>query len=372
MTPPNRPTAGRPSIIRVAREAGVSPATAGRALGGYGRVSATAKERVLSAADRIGYRANGLARSLIVGSSFTIGVVVSDIGNPFFARSVRGVSDAARAAGYEVLLFNTDGDSAAEARALTVIQEKRVDGVVIATSTPDNVNALRDLVAHEVSVVLLDRPVPALTGVDSVTATNKECAASAVQTLLHAGHRRIAIVTEAADSLSEILRAGQPGDGRGLRPSAARLAGYVAALGQADLPVDHDLVIHSRYDRSSAHEATAELLARERRPTAIFCTDDVLSSGAFEAIQASRLDCPADISLIGFDDQDWTRLVRPQLTVVSQPDYEMGAEAAALLLKRLIRARRSDGTPVKSTRAVHRRLDAKLIHRDSVAPPPAK
>src|SRR3954453_15669199 len=149
---------GSPTIPDVARRAGVSTATAARALGGYGAVSDVAREAVLAAAEEIGYQRNELARAMITGRTNTIGLVIADIENPFFAGAARGVSDAARAAGYEVILTNTDEDPEVERSAVRLLQAKRGDGILIAPTSPDG-DHLASTAQSGCPVVLFDRRV---------------------------------------------------------------------------------------------------------------------------------------------------------------------------------------------------------------------
>ncbi|MFF5234396.1 LacI family DNA-binding transcriptional regulator [Dactylosporangium sp. NPDC000521] len=360
-----------PSLIEVATEAGVSTATAGRVLGGYGQVSAAAAERVHAAATRLGYRPNALARSLIHGSTQTIGVVVTDVGNPFFAQAVRGISDKVRAAGYEVVLFNTDSGLPAERNAIRVLSEKRADGIIIATGSPTETDHLDSLRDSRIPVVLLDRPVPGRPDVDSVTIANADSARTAVRHLLTLGHRRIAVITEAARELPRI--ADRLVDSATMRPSAARLAGYLLALQAARIKVDPALVVYAPYERDRATEAILALLAADPTVTAVFATDNVLAAGTYQAIQASGRRFPQDISMVGFDDQDWTTIVRPTLTVVRQPSYELGARAGGLLLRRMTTAAggQHDGTPDQDSAPEHVRLRARLIKRESTMPVPS-
>src|SRR4051812_15382326 len=151
-----------PTIPDVAREAGVSPATAARALGAYGSVRPETRARVSAAAERLGYRPNELARSMITGKTNTIGAVVADIENPFFARTTRGITDAARAAGFEVILVNTDEDVNSERSALKVLLDKQVDGVVVAPASSQETGHLREAQECGAEIVLIDRRVAGL------------------------------------------------------------------------------------------------------------------------------------------------------------------------------------------------------------------
>jgi LacI family transcriptional regulator len=346
------------SLIEVARLAEVSTATAGRALGGYGKVSERTRERVLAAAAELGYRPNSLARSMVTGSTHTIGVVVTDVANPFFATALRGITDVTSPAGFEVLLANTGGELAAEQRAVTVMSEKRVDGMIVAAARPGEAAHLKHAMSAGVPIVLIDRQVSGVPDADSITVDNDRAAAEAVEHLLELGHRRIGVITEAGDQLARV-RSGTRR--RGLFPSAVRLRGYVTALQAAGLPVDESLVASARYDRESAYDAMNRLLDLPEPPSAVLCTDNVLASGAYRAAQDRGLRMPAEVSLIGFDDEPWTTLVRPELTVVEQPTYDLGARAGQHLLDRIT----AGDTP---RRPQHIQLSAKLVARSSTVP----
>jgi hypothetical protein len=190
---------------------------------------------------------------------------------------------------------------------------------------------------------------------DSVTIDNERAAAEAVAHLLELGHRRIGVVAEASDRLAGPRVAGNRR--KGLFPSAVRLRGYLRAIGAAGLEIDEGLIGSARYDRDSAYDATMRLLARDEPPTAILCTDNVLASGAFRAAQDRGLRMPEQLSLVGFDDEPWTTLVRPELTIVEQPTYDLGTRAGRQLLDRVTGGR--DG------RTTHVQLQAKLLVRGS-------
>src|SRR4051812_25277002 len=193
--PPRRGAA--PTIPDVARRAGVSPATAARALGGYGSVSPAASDRVRAAAEALGYRANGVARSMITGRTMTLGVVLGDIENEFFSRVARGFTDVARAEGFDTIVANTDEQVGNERSAVRVFLERRVDGLMVAPASMTeraHLAAVRGSGAH---LVVVDRRVPGL-GVDTVLIDNVAAAGAAVAHLTAAGHRRIGVVTGGA------------------------------------------------------------------------------------------------------------------------------------------------------------------------------
>jgi LacI family transcriptional regulator, galactose operon repressor len=325
---------GAPTIHDVAAAAGVSRATAARALGGYGPVSDEARSRVAAAADRLGYRPNRLARSMITGTTHTLGVVIADIQLAFFAQAVRGISDTAHADDFEVILANTDEDCPTERAAVDVLVDKRVDGLIVAPADIRESDHLLAAQRRGIPVVLIDRGAPGIR-CDVVLVDNQRAARNAVTHLVRLGHRRIAIVTEAASALSadEITRVRlQP---TGHMTSVLRQAGWAAALRSAGLPVSDDLICRARYDREAARDATAAALAGPDRPTAILTTDETMTLGALEAIVDAGLEMPGDVSLVGFDDSPWTTVVRPPLTVIAQPVYELGVAAARRLLARV-------------------------------------
>jgi LacI family transcriptional regulator len=293
---------------------------------------------------------------MITGRTKTIGVVIPDVGNHFFAVAMRGISTAARESGYEVLLSSTEGDLALERRAVELLAGKRVDGIVVAPVSTEETDHLERLEDQGIAVTLLDRPAPKVKAASYISVDHVEASSLAVNHLIDLGHRDIGIVTEA------LMPAGwEPGNreaSRNLRPSAARLVGYVNALREAGLRYRDEYVARSAYAKSSAYEATRRLIRENPRLTAIYCTDSELSAGSFAALQDLEIACPKEMSLIGFDDQEWATLVRPRLTVVDQPSYQLGMAVTEELLLTI-------GSP--QDRRGDRTLSGRLIVRDSTA-----
>lgn len=323
-----------PTLGDVARLAGVSRATAARALGGYGRASEDARRRVLEAADRISYRPNTLARSMITGTTHTLGVVIADIDLSFFARAVRGIVDTARAAGFEVILANSDESLEKERAAVGVMLDKRVDGLIVSPAAPADSGHLADLVARGLPLVLFDRGVPGLAA-DAVIIDNRAAGRAATEHLLALGHRSVAILV-VAESAAPAAELDGPEPGLvGAMPSRLRESGWAAALRDVGAAVGDGLIWATDYDREAARAVTAAGLARPDRPTAVIATDETLALGALDAILASGLRMPDDLSLVTFDDAAWTNVVRPPITVVAQPVYDLGVTAASELLRRI-------------------------------------
>jgi LacI family transcriptional regulator len=327
------------TIRDVARAAGVSTATAARALGGYGHSSPAARRKVSESARVLGYRPNVVARALVSRATTTVGLVVGDIENPFFAAAARGVSDVMDAHGYTVLLANADEDADRERRAVDALRARQVDGMVVVPAPGASPGHLADLVSAGVPLVLLDRVVAGVEA-DSVLVRNTAGAAAAVSHLIRLGHHRIGVVSD----LPEITS------------SAERIAGYRRALHAGGIAADPGLVSIGGPTQADGEAAALRLLDRPDRPTAVFTANNFMTVGALRAARALGLRIPDDVALVGFDDLDWTTLVQPPVTVVSQPVAALGRTAGERLLARLAGDR-------QSPRRI--RLEAHLIVRGS-------
>jgi LacI family transcriptional regulator len=330
----------------VARLARTSVATVSAIVNGSARVSPELAARVREAIAAVGYRPDGIARSLKKGSTQTIGLLVTDITNPFFTAVVHSVEDAAQARGYSVILCNSDENFAEERTYLDLLLTRRVDGLILVPTgkAADYAGFGSGLRAP---VVFIDRVIPGV-AVDTVTVDNLGASQAAVEYLLRLGHRRIGIVT------------GLPH----LSTSAERLKGYRRALRKAGIAVDPELVRQGDFRQEGAFQAAQSLLALRSRPTAIFASNNLMAIGTMLAVRAAGLSCPEDVSLACFDDFDWAGVFHPRLTVLRQPTAEIGQRAMALLLERL-------GGAKNGTAPHHIALKAELVVRDSCAPPRA-
>jgi LacI family transcriptional regulator len=315
--PPPAASRSTPITIRdVARLANVSQATAARAMGGYGYVSSTRRRRVEQAAQELGYRPNDIARALASGSTKTIGLIVGDIENPFFATLARGVADVVEAEGYTLLLANSDEDIEREHHAVEAFRTRLVDGIIIAPVTGYDSAHLRQ---HGWPVVCVDRSIRGV-DVDTVTVTNARGARIAVEHLLALGHHRIGVVTDSAEIPS----------------IAQRLRGYRTALRAAGNPVDEGLIsVAASSTLAGGHQAAMELLSRPDRPHALFTTSNFMTAGAVRALRDLGLRMPDDIALVAFDDLEWTTIVEPPITVIAQPVLELGTVAGRRILARV-------------------------------------
>lgn len=335
-------SASSPTVADVAKAAGVSFATAARALGGYGHVSAKARTAVKDAAAELGYRRNDVARALASGSTRSVGLVVGDIENPFFATVSRGVADVLEPEGYTLLLANSDEDPGREARAIEALRTQ-VDGLLIAPAASTGAHRTQD---PGKPLVLVDRSVNGLEA-DSVMVENAAGAARAVRHLIERGHRRIGIVTSGAGSSS----------------TAQRIRGYRSALKKAGIAADPAWeAVNPAFTPAGARDAALGLLSagRRKRVTAVFTTDNFMTHGLWLAARELGLSVPNELAIAAFDDIDWLTLVDPQVTAVVQPVMELGREAGRLLLRRLA----EPDAPVRRVR-----LTTELVVRGSSGPP---
>ncbi|WP_308219849.1 LacI family DNA-binding transcriptional regulator [Arthrobacter jinronghuae] len=339
----------------VAREARVSKAQAARALGAYGAVSEEVRSRVLAAAAALEYRPNELARSMNTGRSNTLGVVVGDIENPFFSLAMRGISDTAKTEGFDVILINTGEDVAAEAEAVRVLLDKRVDGMIVAPASHLSVGHLRDAVDSGRPLVLLDRQIPDL-GVDAVMAKMDDISFTAVTHLIDSGHTRIGYVS----SLDVGSWSSGQGMGLGLNPVSERLAGMRRAFHTAGMSAPNDLIRLSAGKPQPIREIVEELLLCPDPATAIIASDSLIALEVLHTIQQLEMRIPDDVSFMMYDDMPWALLMTPPITVVAQPVYEIGAAAAKTLLAHIL------GRPVMPETLV---FHSELLLRGSIGSP---
>jgi len=317
--------------------------TVSRVMNESGYISQDARARVNQAISELGYMPNALARQLRSRQTRTIALVVTDIGNPFFTEIARGVEDTAGARGYAVMFWNTYGSETQEAEYVRVLIERRVDGVLLvpACGGGSSVPLLRE---HHIPTVVLDRHVGDVE-VDEVRADSRAGAYAAVSHLTALGHRRIALLT-GPEAVST---------------STDRVAGYREALQEACPTGDCDQVLFGEFNEPSGYAMMVQALQARPRPTAILAANNLVAVGAMRALREAGFEIPHDISIVVFDDLPPGWVLDPFLTVVSQPAYDIGSRAAALLLKRLGRAAPGGHSSIV--------LPSQLIVRQSAAPP---
>jgi LacI family transcriptional regulator len=304
----------------VARRAGVHAATASRALNPETRllVSDATARRVLDAAAALGYRPNAVARSLRTRRSNTIGVLIPDLNNPLFPPMVRGLEDRLAADGYVTLIGNTDGRLDREQQVFEQMRARHVDGYALATARLHS-PLLDEAVRDGLNVVLMNR-ISDDYSFPSVSVDNERGVRMAVAHLTELGHTRIACV------------AGPQGLSTGLN----RYRGFLAGMHAAGLSVQPGLVAFAEaFSIEEGHRCAREILAARPGCTALAAGNDMLAVGCYAAIEEAGLDCPADISVVGFNDMPFIDRLRPPMTTVAFPHYQLGTEAAGMLLDRL-------------------------------------
>lgn len=304
------------TIQDVAKVAGVAPITVSRVLNNSGYASEETRARVEAAIKKLGYVPNTLARGLRSKRTHTLALVMTDITNPFFTLIARGVEDFASRSGYTVIFCNTDESESKEDNYINILVQKQVDGVLLVPAC-SNSKSVRFLQSNDIPVVLIDRSIPEIQ-TDLVRCNSEEGAYHLVKHLLDLGHRRIVTITGP----------------REVSTAQDRAAGYRRAMKEANLD-KLARVYYGSFTQASGHELTVQALALQPRPTAIFGANNFISIGVLKALRETGLRVPEDVSVVGFDDLPDTMLVDPILTVAAQPAYEMGSQAADLLLKRI-------------------------------------
>jgi LacI family transcriptional regulator len=333
------------TIADVAKRAGVSVATAGRALSGHGYAGKATRQRVLEAAEELGYVPNRIARSLRLRQTKMLGLVIADVENSFYSAIAKNVESVARESGYQVVLCNSSDDPKEEREHLELLEEIRVDGVII-TPTPRNRPWLERLREQDIVIVQIDRKVDRFNA-DAILVDNERAAAGAVSHLIAAGHTQIGIMTGPLDVTTAKLR----------------LAGYRRAMKEHGIPIRPELIRAGSFRSDHAIKDADALLTAERRPTAIFAANNILAEAILTAMAEMGLMVPKDLSLVAFDDTPWMSMLNPPLTAVRQPVADMARSAAELLLRRL---RSGPGEPTTVL------FNSELVVRGSVATLPRR
>lgn len=307
-----------PATIRdVAHEAGVSVTAAHRALNGKAELSSEKRARVLEVAQRLNYVPSAVARALVSGKTKTIGMIVTDNASPVYAGIVRGVEEAARAAGFGLLLCNSADSQERALDCLEMLRAKQVDGVVLTSVQTDRRDVTR-LQEIGLPFVLLLRHFADL-AVDHVVTDNDAAGFVATSHLLDLGHLRIGHIAGPVHVSS----------------AQGRHAGFLRAHAERDMATDQGLIVHAPFTVLGGYDAAMPLLDRADRPTAIFAANDLQAVGVMKAARALDLRIPDDLALVGGDDIELAEFLDVPLTTFHQPAREIGARGAELLLSRL-------------------------------------
>ncbi len=306
------------TIKDVAKKANVSATTVSRVIHGKNGVSPEVREKVLKTIKYLNYFPNGNARAIVNKQTNVIGLVFTDISNPFYPLLLRGIENTINKSNFSLILCNTDEDPAKEEKFLRILLEKCVDGLIIVPAQM-NVPFLKIFEARKIPIVCVDRIVKNIEA-DSVIVDNFRGAFIATQYLIKKGHERIAIVS---------------GDKK-IFTIEERFNGYLFALERNNIQPDNSLYAIGGFTIDDFVNSTIQLFSLPKPPTAIFSAGNLATVGIYICLNKLQKKIPEDVSIVGFDDLTWAEALNPPLTAVSQPIYQIGATAAQLLLQRLV------------------------------------
>jgi DNA-binding LacI/PurR family transcriptional regulator len=328
------------SIKEIAKAAGVSTATVSRVLNGSDKVRKVTAKRVMDIVEEMDYRLDHVARRMKVKAtdSLVIGLIITDIGNPFFSNVARGVEDIIFKNKKILMMCYTNESPEKEKFFLNSLLSEKVSGVIIVPTIGNGNDAfIKKLVENGFPMVTVDRRIKDL-NVDTVSINNEEGGYQATQRLIRNGHKRIGIICGI----------------KGLSNTKERFEGYRKALNDAGIPISEELITYGNYVESGGREAMEKLLSLENPPTAVFSTNNLMTLGCIKELYKRKISIPNEMALIGFDDSTWAEALIPPLTTVKQPGYELGANAAELLIKRLNSGNSSKMNVVLNTELVIR------------------
>jgi LacI family transcriptional regulator len=326
------------TIYDVAREANVSMATVSRVVNGNPNVKPATRKKVLEVIDRLGYRPNAVARGLASKKTTTVGVIIPDISNIFYAELARGIEDIATMYKYNIILSNSDQNTEKELHLLNTMLGKQVDGILFMGGhiSPEHV---QEFERSPVPIVLAGA-VEETNQVPSVNIDYKAATYDAVKELLDKGHKRIGFVSGPFHDTINMK---------------FKLEGYREALGSAGVEFNDDFVIEGEYTYDSGLEAWQKFAELDEKPTAIFVGNDETALGVVHGAQDNGVSIPDEVEIISFDNTRLALMVRPQLTSVVQPLYDIGAVAMRLLTKYMNKETVDEETVVLPHRIEHRR-----------------
>jgi len=322
----------------VADYANVSTATVSRVLTGKVAVNPDLRLRVERAIKELDYRPNRAARELRIGAILKIGVVLSDIQNPFFTRCLAGVESILQNSDYLLLLGNSNEDPKIEEMHLSSLVNEGVAGIILAM-TGQNEESYRKIIEFEIPIVAIDRELP-FVSVDTITIDNVTASRQATQHLVKLGHERIAFISGPTQ----------------ISTAENRMRGYREVLTELHIPIDPNLIVDGRFLQSGGREAMDQLLNLSKPPTAVLIANNLMTLGALQTVHKRNVLIPDDLAIVGFDDTPWNIAMQTPLTVIAQPTYQLGEFAARMLIDRI----NNPQLPIQKIM-----LEAELIIRDS-------
>ena len=332
-----------PTLKTIAENLGLSAATVSRVLNGLAsqyRISKKTEELIIKTAEELDYKPNPIARSLRIKQTFTLGLVISDISNPFFATIARNVERAARKSAYSIILCDSEDDTQLEQQQVKILKARKADGLIV-FPVGQKSSHLLELYEKGMPLVLVDRGFPDLP-IPFVTSDNYQGAFEAVSYLIENGHTAIACIKGLPNTL----------------PNERRVQGYLDAHKKYNISVNNSLIVGENFGLQNGYIETKVLLSLPERPTAILALSNLIAIGSLQAISDEKLSVPEDISLISFDDQPYSAILSTPMTTVAQQSEEMVRIAAKILLNQI-----SNGIAGNNTQIF---LPTKLIKRKSV------
>ncbi|MFW5790337.1 MAG: LacI family DNA-binding transcriptional regulator [Bacillota bacterium] len=334
------------TIKDIAKKSGVSVTTVSRVLNEKPDVNDQTRAKVLKIIEESNYRPNGMARSLVINQTYSIGLIIPDINNPYFPEVARGVEDQAQDSSYSVIFSSTDNKLEREKDVIDLMLHKRVDGLIVSLSLA-NRSILERLEAKNIPVVQLDRKIP-----DSiypaVMIDNQRSAYKAVQFLIDQGYSNIAHIT---------------GDLKTV-PGQRREDGYRKAILDNNLRLDEESIIEGDFSKKSGYKAMVKMIDEGNLPEAIFAANDLMAIGVLEVCRERNIKVPEDLVIIGHDDISIANLVYPSLTTMAQPKYKLGKKASQLLID-LIEIKQRKGSLEAKDFFADQVLETRLIRRES-------
>ncbi|XID95686.1 LacI family DNA-binding transcriptional regulator [Paenibacillaceae bacterium WGS1546] len=302
------------TIYDVAKEAGVSIATVSNAINGKGKVGKKTREEIFKVMERLQYRPSVIASALMGKKTYTLGLLVPDVSNPFFSEMARSVEDLAHSEGYSVIVCSTDNENERIDKYLRLLEQKSVDGILIATGM-ENGEPLRRLADKSVPIVMIAREA-ANVQAHCVLTDDFKGGALAAEHLLGLGHRHMAILAEKAEVSS----------------SVERVRGFRFALFEAGIALGDERIVPCESSIQAGKRTTAAMIGGKDRPSAVFCCNDLLAIGALQAAKEAGIRVPEQLSVIGFDDTILSVVAHPALTTIAQPMDRMVKLAFGLLV----------------------------------------
>ena len=306
----------KPTIKDVSRIANVSIATVSKVVNGKDEnISSATRERIKRIIEEVGYVPNRIASSLVTKKTKTIGLIIPDIANPFFPELARGAEDFSNKEGYTIILCNSDNDLEKEDAYIDMLQEKMVDGIIFTASSNRSELSIA-LNKSSIPVITIERNIDGLQSQNTIVSNNENGAYYAVIHMIECGYEKILHISGPMVS----------------KPAQERYKGYLRALKEKNIEPIENHLIEGKYSGDWGFETIQNLISQRFDYDGVFCGNDLIALGALKALQLNNINVPNQVGLVGYDDIYMAQMVRPELTTVKQPNYEMGYQAAEMLV----------------------------------------